>query len=333
MTIQAETILAEIKGIYDHQQEIKKLRGEHFNVFSVLQMESSENATHSAFLGELLNPEGSHLFKNTFLSLFLKAVDFEGQFDEGSAHVTLEKHIGTVDLLLKTGGRIDIFIADKYGNTISIENKIYAGDQSAQVERYANYNTERNTVYYLTLDGHSPSEESKGLLEEYSDFHCISYQSTIIKWLTLCMKEAAEQPILRETIRQYILLLKKLTNQLSDNDMEDQVLSSIRKNYTSAKLIADNIWKVELKVVEEFLDEIKAIVAAEIGEEYIIKIEDLNESWTGMTIELKEWNGIQVKLEGQSKIPWNYTIYGIRANRDDWESEDFNDQLAHVDFL
>lgn len=52
---------------------LEKLKesGENFNIFSILKMESKENDTHSAFLGELLNPNGSHLKEDLFLSAFV----------------------------------------------------------------------------------------------------------------------------------------------------------------------------------------------------------------------------------------------------------------------
>ena len=66
-TANIERMLKGAKVIWNQQEEIKRLKGEHFNIFSVLNMETRENATHSAFLGELLNPKGSHLFGSLFL--------------------------------------------------------------------------------------------------------------------------------------------------------------------------------------------------------------------------------------------------------------------------
>lgn len=56
------------------RQEEKLRRGESFNVFSILKMESNETATHSAILAELLNPRGSHGCGSAFLGAFLRQV-------------------------------------------------------------------------------------------------------------------------------------------------------------------------------------------------------------------------------------------------------------------
>jgi hypothetical protein len=42
-----------IKLIIESYKEKEKLRGEHFNVFSILGVEHKENSTHSAFLSEI----------------------------------------------------------------------------------------------------------------------------------------------------------------------------------------------------------------------------------------------------------------------------------------
>jgi hypothetical protein len=105
-------LLSSSGRIIAHQEEIKRLKGESFNIFSILGMESNENATHSAFLGELLNPKGSHLLGAIFLERFLKVIDFKLEFDISSASLILEKHVGTRDDQLKTGGRIDIYLKE-----------------------------------------------------------------------------------------------------------------------------------------------------------------------------------------------------------------------------
>ncbi len=194
-TKQIEKLLDHTKGIIKHQKEKEELKGEKFNVFSILKMESKENETHSAFLSELLNPNGSHLKKHTFLELFiqvLKKVVSDIDIDIKTAQVKTEHSIGTVNYIEKSGGRIDIYIWDKKGKSISIENKIYAYDQVVQIERYCNYKRGNNNVFYLTLSGNHPSNNSKGSMISGQDFHSISYKEHITEWLQLCIKEAVD---------------------------------------------------------------------------------------------------------------------------------------------
>jgi hypothetical protein len=332
--IQLTNLLANAHRITAHQDEIKMLRGEHFNIFSVLNMEHKENATHSAFLAELLNPEGSHKMGNLFLNHFLKTIQYPDELDVQTTTVCVEKHIGTRNDKEKTGGRVDIFIEDKNQNTICIENKIYAGDQPAQVERYVNFNKDKNTVYYLTLKGEEPSDASKGKLSsDQLDYYCISYSVTIIQWLGQCLKETVEQPILRETIRQYIHLIKKLSNQLFDSIMEKEVDDLIKKNYQAAKIIADNIYRVELNAAYSFMSDLKKEVETELGSGWIVSLDaDLNTPWSGLTITYKDWDGINLKLEGSSRIPWTNTYYGIVAEQGSYNREQLLKAIASTSF-
>lgn len=327
-------LLNNTKRIVKHQEEIKILRGENFNIFSVLKMESKENATHSALIGELLNPKGSHLIKSLFLSHSLKTIDYKGSFDITSANLVLEKHIGGRDDNTKHGGRIDIYLYDAKGNTISIENKIYAMDQKAQIERYVNHNTDKNKVYYLTLHGDDASEHSKGHLKNNKDYSCISYKRTIINWLELCLKEAVEQPILRESIKQYILLLKKMTSQLSDQKMDEEIQDLIVKNYYSAKFIEANVWKAEQNATYSLLIDIKTEIQKVLKEDWTITVdENLSVAWTGLKITHTSWNGILVKLEGDSKVPWTKSYYGIAAPDKEFDRGAIRTKIAKINIL
>lgn len=314
-----ESLLNTTKRILAHQQEIQALRGEQFNVFSILGMESRENDTHSAFLAELLNPKGSHLLGDVFLRAFINEIDYTGALDLETTKVITEMHVGTRNDDQLSGGRIDIYLIDLLGNSISLENKIYASDQNAQIARYVNHNKEKNTVYYLTLTGQEASEESAVEMKEGEHYFAISYEANIINWLEVCLKEAASHPILRETIKQYSILIKKLTNQLSDKKMEKEITELIKANYHEAKAIEANLWKVEMAIALDFLNKLKSRVAEELNnEEWVIEVTDnLENSYEGFQMYNKHWKSdIAIKLEGQSKIPWHNVILGFIAPKD-----------------
>ncbi len=82
MTILAtKQLLKQVDTITKHHKEMMFLKGEHFNIFSILGMESAENKTHSAFIGELLNPKGSHFMGTIFLELFIDQVGLPEDFE------------------------------------------------------------------------------------------------------------------------------------------------------------------------------------------------------------------------------------------------------------
>ncbi len=242
--IKFKNILQTAEIIVKNEKVEKELKGEYFNVFSILNMETKENSTHSAFLGELLNPHGSHLMGNTFLKLFLELLEEDIKIDINSASVVLEKYIGPIiinenDPLKSSGGRIDIYIDDDKGNTISIENKINAPEQKLQVVRYWNHRKDKNKVYYLTKTGETPTEFSAASLESGKDFQEIHYSDHILHWLSMCQKEAFERPILRESIKQYSHLLKKITGKM-DISHQKELHNIILSNFEAAEIIVHN---------------------------------------------------------------------------------------------
>ncbi|MBO4581022.1 MAG: PD-(D/E)XK nuclease family protein [Bacteroidales bacterium] len=114
------------------RKEEARRRGEKYNIFSVLGLETNEVRTHSAFLASLLNPNGNHGVGNAFLDAFVNAMHYEKlQLNTMESSVNVEYDTGN--------GRIDILISDNNKKAIIIENKIYAGDQPEQLKRYYNY--------------------------------------------------------------------------------------------------------------------------------------------------------------------------------------------------
>lgn len=262
-----ELLLVNTKQVIDKHKENEKRKGETFNVFSILKMERKENNTHSAFLAELLNPHGTHQKGNLFLNLFLNTINIGTQLDIKSAKVKVEHSIGGRDDVLKKGGRIDIFIYDKYLNCISIENKIDAGDQFAQVERYYNYKTAQNTVVYLNKYGDEPSVESKGELIHGKHFHIISYKDHIIDWLQSCIVESEDLPILKSSIKQYLILIKKMTNSM-DNKEKEEMNAIMAKHFEEAEYIKNNIDELKKQIGEDVRTEVIKLCKERFKEDF-----------------------------------------------------------------
>lgn len=289
-------LLKQTKTQIENHKQIIKIRGEKFNIFSILNMERAENNTHSNFIAELLNPDGSHLMGDIFLKLFLTLINKElnqsikGEsiiyLDIESTKVKVEKDIGRIKNGIEAeGGRIDIFLWDDKNNIISIENKIDAGDQFRQIERYCNYkrNNEnvKHTVLYLTKDGLDPSGESRGELIEFKkeieegkkkvmksgiDFWNISYKIFILKWLEQCLKETSDKPILRESIKQYNILIKKITNTMDEKESEE-VKKLIIGNLEAARYIRDNTNSVLEEIRTDFRESVKKLLESELKPE------------------------------------------------------------------
>lgn len=315
-------VLKDTKRILKHHHELTIAKGEYFNLFSVLDIETKENKTHSAFLTMLLNPTGSHKMGSVFLDLFLSVVKHNEKFNEDDkqlvfnserAFVRAEKGVGTIDLKKKegedpstaTGGRIDIYLKDKNFNIISIENKIHAGDQESQIQRYYNHETLKNTVYYLTLKGEDPDKDSKLKLKSGVDFYNISYKEDIIEWLELCLKEVPNFTALRESINQYILLIKKLTNTLNDK-AEKELFETMVDYMEESKYVADNYQKLVNGIRENFRNELLSRLEIKLDRnKYRIENQlPINQNYSKLCIHY-------VNLE---HIPFSYFVEPFSAN-------------------
>lgn len=238
---------------------LAKSTGEDFNIFSILQMEYDENFTHSRFIAELLRKEGSHKQGNEFFKFFCKQFQIE-DFDLDNYIVKTEYFIGNVSKDYQSGGRIDIFINDKNGKVIMIENKINAGEQPRQLLRYKNAFPD-GQLFYLTLDG--KETDCIETINSKIKYYPISYANDIIYWLKNCKKHAIDTPMLREVLSQYIYLLNKITNQNTNQEMSKEITKQLLNDHDKFKSfkylvgIENNIYReVFQKQILDFVKEI-----------------------------------------------------------------------------
>ena len=307
-----ETLLKEISKIVVRektQQEEKRKRGENFNIFKVLGLSTSEVRLHSAFLAELLNPNGDHGLGDRFLKSFIdnvigKRCNFP--FECNSAKVYVEYFIGNITSDNKEGGRIDLLLRDKNMQTIIIENKIYADDQPWQMYRYNTYASktegmlnEQYVLLYLTLQGSSPSDYSTGT--EKFDYFCISYREDILRWLECCVGIAALYPSIRETIRQYIINIKNVLSIMDTNNNQEflSILTS-KDNINTTINILEHGREIQSKIREEFAKQIETI-SSEFGFKCTIDegiMTANNNSWIRITDET--YPGIDFRIGVES---------------------------------
>lgn len=251
------------------QQNERRKRGECFNIFEVLGLQSSEVRLHSAIIAELLNPQGNHGLGDKFLKAFIDdVIPKQSGFilNTKSTKVYTEFFIGNISEDYTEGGRIDLLIQDNNKQTIIIENKIYAGDQPCQLLRYNNYASKelpngKFVILYLTLyDGIQPNEDSIG--NEDFDFWCISYKTDILLWLEHCLKIAVRHPLVRETIQQYINNLKSILSIMDTTNEEDliHVLTSENNIDTTISIIKyseDIAFKIRERFVNQLIERCK----------------------------------------------------------------------------
>lgn len=304
----------QILSINARYAKINELTGENFNVFRILNVETSEVRMHSSFIAELLDPKGSHGQKDVFLKLFIQWFCFKQKIiDTASCKVEVEKHTGRINEDRTEGGRIDILITDKDNNQVIIENKIYAGDQHNQLLRYFKHSPKADLIY-LSLDGKEPEEYSKGILESGKDYQCRSYSTHISDWLEACRKEVAVLPIIRESITQYLNLIKYLTNQTLNDTMKEEVAQLLSNNLEASFIIADNIDNALKIALEKFyiqLDEVAEELSLDFEENIDFKFKT---NFRGFGFRRAEWKNVGLTFQF-----WGYDndlTYGFTAQED-----------------
>jgi hypothetical protein len=308
-----KNLLGQVYLISKRYDEIAKITGEKFNVFKVLDVSTQEVRMHSALIAELLNANGSHGCGSVFLHHFLeqqkekhKDTSFIRKIEEftiENSSTKVEYHIGQINEDGTEGGRIDILIQDEHSNQIIFENKINAGDQAKQLIRYNNHN-KRAPIFYLTLDGKRPSHlsinsntEIKTInLVEGDDFVCISYTVDIMKWLEVCVKESVNFPLLRETIQQYIHLIKTLTHQTINHKMKNELVELLAKNTDNlegAFMIANSMNDVKNSLLQKLKNQLET-VASELDVSLISHLS--LDKWSGFQFHHPELQRVNLRI-------------------------------------
>lgn len=183
----------------------------------------------------------------------------------------VEEHIGTIDKDYSEGGFIDIVIKDSKSQVV-IENKIYAADQKGQLLRYKN-NYPNCKLIYLTLEGKEPCQSSYKIengqeLNLENDIILVSYRNHVKNWIEKCLEKTHSLPIIRETLVQYLYLVKKLTNQTTNKKMEEEILDHILnnpKNIESALTIAGiGAEKIKMEICKKLFSQIQLKIGNEL---------------------------------------------------------------------
>ncbi len=215
----------------------KREHASDFNVFKIIGRSKrkpngfydSEMNTHSPFVKELLDPSGDHGQEDYFYRTFLEALSStrtgrpldpakkDRFLDIDPVHLLVTRETHLVDILVRSV---------KQGNRFAliIENKISAGDQERQLERYYDeirelygYIPQQILLIYLSTDGRSPSHYSlpaeRQLELEGEGILCRLSYSDLYHWLQISRERFPSADKLKnvfEVIDQYQAVLMQL---------------------------------------------------------------------------------------------------------------------------
>lgn len=258
-----------VKGFLE-QAEIHKRRGNNdFNPYLEMWSESNEVKLHSALISGFLNPLGNHYQCDVFLETFLESVGLKAWFGN-TRNARVHKEYKNIDVYITNGER-----------HIIVENKIWAGDQDRQIERYIEIiakeqsrdfsDTESSelessenvaqqelsqayeniAVLYLAPYKRNPSGYSLGKWEIQGEylvngdnkvrFKAITYKGEILKWI-----EKSQAKVGCITNLNAALLFYKDVVQIITNTKENTM--------SLEKFLTENNMEENMKIVFEILE-------------------------------------------------------------------------------
>ncbi|MBR6083860.1 MAG: PD-(D/E)XK nuclease family protein [Salinivirgaceae bacterium] len=310
--------LTVIRRKYEEMESHK----DQFNVFEAMFKTGDERNLHSRFIWSLLQFQSNNEYH--YLDKFLDTI--ESQFDyEDSETICVLREYKDIDILV---------IDYKVKKAVIIENKIYADDcnhkEEGQLEKYYREVIEEEKipatnieVYYLTLDGHEPTEDSVATSKKYPDLSdkvvYISYKYHIIKWLENCMQFIYDKPFQRETILQYIKLINTMVNNVNDEEQIEikRLIGKSADNLKSAKLLIDNIRAIHKHTIADFWTDL----TEELRKKYVIvsqpKDDDFNniaygskikQNKTVLSIEIRIGDAYNIGIDEGKDMMFNFGV-------------------------
>lgn len=301
-------ILYNFKLIYDRHKILDESKSD-FNIFQTIANPYDEMNLHSKFIYTILNEKK---YGYEFLLSFLKNIGLDlADIDKSSVKIEREK--------ASPYGRLDLYIELRANDelySIAIENKIYAGDQNKQLDRYLAFLDEINKgkekyLYYLTLDGHDPSSESCSNLSKVIN---ISYSENILNWIGEAISISAKEAKLREVLVQYEELLEKICGKDIDYTMEikDYILKNA-DNYDFVKSLEPGLTEARVELQDKFWKRLEARLEEHLSREYGLDMSRVDKS--GKLGEVNKWYSINmIRNNCRSDVYRNKYYYGIIYN-------------------
>lgn len=220
--------------------------------------QSTRELTHSYFIANLLDPYANHGFGKIFSKYFIELLNEKLKEKKNHEKIELISPIISVEVEKSFGperekeghafgGRADIYLKDFHGNIIIIENKIFAGDQHRQIERYWNSIGKMGIVVYLTLNGKKPSQDSLGKAQEINLIN-LSY-SDLVNCIKDCFHDTSNLE-LELILNQYISKINELKMEF---DIQSEILKS-SSNMRAAIAIQNNTTSARESATMKFME-------------------------------------------------------------------------------
>lgn len=231
-------LLQQTTNIRDKHEALKQQTGGNFNIFSILQVDQQAEAL-GRFLYDLLNPLGSHHLGDLYATLFAKYV----------LHTTLDDELQVFrHYLTKDNERIDLVIQTR--------SQFFA--MMLETDEPVTLPLKIDTpVHYVTKFGHMPCYARTKVVT-------VSFEKDIVRFVkqAICHYETIKRPPLREVLLQFLQMLRRMTNQLGDEQQLElkQTLSSSPEMIKSAFAIEKTMQQTKLELIQRIFEDVDAAI-------------------------------------------------------------------------
>jgi hypothetical protein len=212
-------------------------RAHEFNVFDVMKNSEFE-IRHSNILAWLLDPQGSHGLKDSFLMGFIQTAHLQSRLARkllNAGDIQARREEGFIDIIIRSINAKTIIV---------IENKIWTDEAIGQlkgyrekIERQQGYEDYDKVFIYLTPEGRRPSDPL---------WVSVSYKQVYELVERILNGKKGADTRAKDFLRQYQYMLE--TSVLGDFKLNDNVRSLL----TSQKELIESLCSLQGKDVKEF---------------------------------------------------------------------------------
>lgn len=207
------------------------------NIFDVLKVTNTE-IRHSNILAWLLDPNENHGIGDSFLKEFITKIVQRCSEDMCNPFDVLLQDFYTYQVY-REANNMDIVLLSKEEKTaIIIENKIWSGESSHQLNKYLEqsrleYSDCKHLLYvFLTPDGYDSSNPYKWISISYED---------VINALENAIKEKRVAPEVSLIVQNYIDIVRKKIMKERDETLLKICNDIYNKHRTALRLIFENV--------------------------------------------------------------------------------------------
>lgn len=264
-------LLKKVKTLLEENRKRDIENGNLFNIFELLDVNTKE-VKMCKVIAELINPRGTYpnskILFETFMNMVLQIELGEEEYSSAKVYTEYKTDANRrIDIVVETSKRF-----------VPIEAKIYAGDQNAQCGDYYRYSLNKgkvipSNVYYLTLDGVWPSEDSCLGLTKYEDGYKevtpISFEKSILEWIGYCLdiEKITNDAVSFVILKQLERALERLCNAVDNktNSEISELIKSDKETMQAAISLTDIVFKERSQMIINVFDELDKRINAEFN--------------------------------------------------------------------